>query len=359
MVSKLRGISLLFICMLVLSACSSSSGSSEKEKEEKKGKGSSKEFAVSIVDASFVLLGKDDGVAEEGTEKGILAVNFKLNNKSKESIRLSTRGGMKLYDGDEESNAISDAYNTDVGIEYEGSGDLGAGKTKTVTGFFEVEKDKEYEIGIKAESEDYEKKIEEVILKVNTADYAESFDALQDPANALAAYIDSIYLDKDNSDYEKFVSADKAALQEEAKKVFKEKVKRNFVGKLTDAEVDKLYATYKSTQSQKAEFKTVTSAKANGKAVVLLEFSTVSLRNIYQDLSDYQMEYREKTNRYDEKATKKYLLSKFDKVVNAQEVEEGEDLKILLVEKDGKWNVDSSEDGQERIANIFAAGSKY
>ncbi|MFJ7744866.1 DUF5105 domain-containing protein [Peribacillus sp. NPDC097295] len=356
MVSKLRGISVLFICMLMLSACSNSSGSSEKKSDSKS---KNKDLEVSIEDASFVLLGKDDGVAEEETEKGILAVNFKLNNKAKESIRLSTRDGMKLYDGDEEFNAISDAYNTDVGIEFEGSGDLGAGKTKTVTGFFEVEKDKEYEIGVKAQSEDYDKKIEEVIIKVNTADYAESFDALQDPAKALAAYIDAIYLDKDNSDYEKFVSADKAALQEQAKEVFKEKVKRNFVGKLTDAEVDKLYATYKSAQSQKAEFKTVTSAKANGKAVVLVEFSTVSLRNIYEDLSDYQFEYREKTGKYDEKATKKYLISKFDKVVNAQDVEEGEDLKVLLVEEDGKWSVDSSEDGQERIANIFAAGSKY
>ena len=356
MVSKLRGISVLFICMLLLSACSNSSGSSEKKSNSKS---KNKDLEVSIEDASFVLLGKDDGVAEEGTEKGILAVKFKLSNKSKDGIRLSTRDGFKLYDGDEETNAISDAYNTHVGIKYENSGDLGAGKTKTTTGYFEVEKDKEYEIGIKAASEDYEKKIEEVIIKVNTADYAESFDALQDPAKALAAYIDAIYLDKDNSDYEKLVSADKAVIQEEAKKVFKEKIKRYFVGKLTDEEVDKLYAAYKSAQSQKAEFKTATSAKANGKAVVLIEFSTVSLRNIYEDLSEYQYEYREKTKKYDEKGTKKYLISKFDKIINNQEVEEGEDLKIHMIEEDGKWTVNSSEDGQERLTNIFAAGSKY
>lgn len=357
MVTKFRSISVLFICMLVLSACSSSSGTSEKKEKESAGK--NKDLTVTIEDASFVLLGKDDGVAEEGTEKGTLAVNFKLNNKSKDTIRLSPRDGMKLYDGEEESNAVTDAYNTDVGIEHDSSGDLGAGKTKTVTGFFEVEKDKEYEIGIKPVSEDYDKKIKEITIKLNTADYTESFEALQDPANALAAYIDTIYLDRDNSNYEKLVSTDKAAVQEAAKKVFKEKIKRYFVGKLTDEEVDKLYATYKSAQSQKAEFKTVTSAKANDKAVVLVEFSTVSLRNIYEDLSDYQYEYREKTKNYDEKATKKYLISKFDKIVNAQDVEEDEDLKIHLVQEDGKWNINSSEDGQERLTNIFAAGSKY
>ncbi|MGE7186327.1 DUF5105 domain-containing protein [Peribacillus sp. NPDC006672] len=352
--SKLKGLSLLFVCMLVLSACSSSTGTSAK-------KSKSKDLEVSIKDATFVLLGEDDGVAEgaDETNNGVLAVNFKLMNKSKDTIRLSVRNGMKLYDGDEQSNAISDAYNTDIGLEAYSDSDLGAGKTKTVTGFFEVEKDKEYEIGINAESDDYKKEIEEVIVKLDTSDYAKSFDTLQDPAKALTAYIDTIYLDKDNTDYEKLVSADKAALQEEAKKTFKNKIKSYFSGKLTDGEVDKLYASYKSVQSQKAEFTAITSAMANGKAAVLLEFSNVSLGDIYEDISDYQSEYREKTNSYDKDDTKKYLISKFDKIINSQEVEEGEELKILLVEEDGKWKIDTSKAYGESLVNVFAAGSQY
>ena len=354
MVFKLRGISIVFICMLALSACGSSSSSSEK-----KGNSGNKDLDVAIENASFMLLGKDDGEVEGDTEKGTLAVDFKLSNKSKDAIRLSHRDGIKLYDGEEELNVVSDAYNSDLGIEYDGSAELGAGKTKKITGFFEVEKDKEYEIGINPESEDYDKKIDEVILKINTADYADSFDTLQDPAKALAAYIDTIYLDRDNGDYEKLVSADKTALQEEAKKAFKEEVKSDFVGKLTDADVDKLYAIYKSAESEKAELKTVTAAKGNGKAVVKLEFSTVSLSDMYEDISDYRMEYRDKTNKYDEQSVKKYLISKFGKIVDSQDVEEGEDVEIHMIEEDGKWKVDDSEYQSESIPEIFAAGSKY
>lgn len=359
MVSKLRGISVLFICMLVLSACSSSSGSSEKKSNSKS---KNKDLEVSIEDASFVLVGNGDKEVEgEDADKGILGVKFKLKNKSKEGIQVETTDGMKLYDGDNQENALSrsDYFNGELEIEYDSDGDLGAGKSKTVVNYFKVEKDKEYEIGINANSDDYKREIEEVIVKLDTSDYESSFDTIQDPGKALTAYIDMIYLDRDNNDYEKLVSADKAAIQEKAKKAFKDKVKLHFNPKLSDAEVDKLYANYKSVQAQKAKYTTTTSENVNGRAIVTLDASIVSLDSITSAMYEYESEYRKKTKEYNDNATKKYIMSKFGKIVDEQEINEVEGLKIPLIEEDGKWRVDTSESYGEYIENLFARGSKY
>src|SRR5699024_12820196 len=55
---------------------------------------------------------------------------------------------------------------------------------------------------------------------LNTSEYNDSLESLQDPKKALEAYVETIYFDKDNSDYKKLVSADKKELQDKALKAF-------------------------------------------------------------------------------------------------------------------------------------------
>ena len=190
---------------------------------------------------------------------------------------------------------------------------------KTITVVFEVEKDKEYEIGLKPISDDYEEEIKELTLKLATVDYAESFDTLQDSAKAATAYIDTIYLDKENSDYEKFVTADKAADQDEAKNLFKDKVKNIFEEDLQDEEVVKLYSGYKEILAQKATIEAKTIASGNGKAVVSIEYTSVPLSDLYDKAYKYEREFREKTGSYDSEETDEYVLSKFDTILNSLE----------------------------------------
>lgn len=345
---------LVGLCVLLLSltACNSSEKASSTNAK-------SKAFEANIESATYVILGEDDGVSEN-KNLGQIAVNIKVKNTSKNSINLSNYEGIVLYDGDEQLDPLKNTYNSKLDLEYDHDGKIGSDKVKTITVIFEVEKDKEYNIGLKPISDDYNEEIEELTLKLATADYAESYDKLQDSAKAATAYIDTIYFDKENSDYEKFVTADKAADQEKAKNVFKDRLDNIFEEELPDKEVVKLYSSYKDILAQKAKIGAKTIATDNEKAVVSLDYTSVPLKDIWEKAYKYEEEYRDKTGSYDSEETDQYVLSKFDLILNSYEPKKAtRPLEIVMIQKDGKWQIDSSDNDSEKVDRIFAEGSEY
>lgn len=345
------------MCVLIfaLTACNSN----EKASKESTTTANNKAFEASIEKANYILLGNDDGISED-KNLGQIAVELKVKNTSKNTIRLYSDGIM-LYDGEEQINPIMDAYNSKIDFDYERNSDIGPGKMQTITVVFEVEKDKEYEIGLKPTSDDYNEEIKELTLKLATADYAEGYEQLQDPAKAAIAYIETIYFDKENSDYEKFVTADKAAIQEDAKSLFKEKLNYVFDEELAEEDVDKLYNSYKEVLAQKAKVEATTIANANGKAVVSIEnYTSVPLTDVFDKALKYEREFRDKTGSYDSEETDQYILSKFDAILNSLDTYNGKnELKIVMVQKDGKWELDTSDSYSGYVDSIFAEGSKY
>ncbi|MGM7636810.1 DUF5105 domain-containing protein [Bacillus sp. Hm123] len=352
MKGKLGTFTLMIVIMTVLAACSS-----EGKSEGPSGK--SKVMEASVENASYILAG-EDGEVSESQERGLLLVKFKIKNLSKESIDVSIHRNIKLYDGDEQLEPVIDLYSRDVDLELLSNGDVGAGKEKPLLAAFEVEKDKQYEIGVQPTLKDYSKEAEEVKIKLDTKEYAESYDTLQDPAKALVAYIDTIYLGKENVDYEKYVSADKTALQQEAKSVFKERVESlAYDTTMADADIEKYYNSYKSALNQKATIEATTVANANDQAVVHLEYSTVPLQGLSEAMLNLKKEYND-NNPYDSEKSEQYALSKFDVMVNGIEVKSARDpLKIKMVKKDGKWTVDTSDHYSEYLVEAFADGSVY
>lgn len=349
----------ILLWMLVLLFALTACNSNEKATTESKKSANNKAFEASIEKVNYVLLGNNDGISED-KNLGQIAVELKVKNISKNTIRLHADGIM-LYDGEEQINPITDAYNSKIGFDYERNSDIGPDKMQSIMVVFEVEKDKEYEIGLKPTSDDYNEEIEELTLKLATADYAKGYDQLQDPAKAAIAYIETIYFDKENSDYEKFVTADKAAIQEEAKDLFKEKLKYVFDEDLAEKDVDKLYKSYKEVLAQKAKVEATTIANANGKAVVSIDnYTSVPLTDVFNKALKYEREFRDKTGSYDSEETDQYILSKFDSILNSLDTYNGKsEIKILMVQKDGKWELDTSDSYSNYVEQIFAEGSKY
>ncbi|WP_071393030.1 DUF5105 domain-containing protein [Bacillus tuaregi] len=348
------GVFTLFIAlMMALAACSSTS--------EKTGGGSSNIMDVSIKDASYILAGKDDGVSEDKeTKKGLLAVQLKIKNKSDSEISISSYDDIRMYDGEKQLSPETDVYFSDLDIDYYQNGDIGADKVKDFTVIVNVEKDKKYELGIKPFVKGSEDEAKEIKIELDTKKYAASFDKLNDPGKALTAYIETIYMDKENADYEKYVTADKAALQEEAKKAFKEAIQDGFIDvTVSDEEIDKQYINYKTALAEKAKINAVTVGNAEGKAAVLVEYSTVPLVDLYDYVNEYDEEYYQNTGDYE--GGQEYALSKLDTIISSIEAKESrEKLEILMVEKDGKWTVDLSDDyGKEQLIDTFAAGEEY
>ncbi|WP_100330027.1 DUF5105 domain-containing protein [Bacillus xiapuensis] len=347
--------SLLAIVAVIMTALTACGG----EKEGKASSADSNVMEASIKDASFILTGKDDGVSED-QQKGVLLVDIKVKNKSKSPINLSVHRNIKLYDGDEQLNPVTDLYIRDVDLDMQPSSEIGAGKVKELTAAFEVEKDKKYEIGMQPLLADSAEETEEVKLMLDTKKYRDSYEKLQEPAEALAAYIDTIYLGKENSDYEKLISADKAALAEEAKEVFKDHIERYaFSVDITDADAEKYYQSYRSALNQKAEITPKAIANANDKAVVQLEYAALSMESLSDKLSDLKKEYND-NNEYDSEKSEQYAFSKFDSIINSLEADKArEPLKIKMMKKDGKWTVDTSDYNSEYLVNVFAKGSEY
>ncbi|MFK2826247.1 DUF5105 domain-containing protein [Bacillus sp. B190/17] len=354
MMNKKAGIlALILAAMLVLAACG---GSGAKKASGESGK--SKIAEVTIDKAQYILAG-DDGEAQD-KEAGLLAVKVKVKNASKSSINVSAYNGVYLYDGDEQLNPEQSVYIRGLDLQNEGNGDIGAGKVKAMTFYFNVEKDKKYEIGVTPRLSDPGEKADEILLELDTAKYAKSFDQLQDPAKALMAYIDTIYFGKENSNYEKYVTADKEAIGAEAKSAFKKQLGSSLPENISDTEIEKYYSSYKAALSEKAKIEANTIAHAEGKAVVKLNYSTVSLRDLYEKLYNYQKEYRENTGEYDSEKEKQYAFSKFDAIVKSLEVINSQNgSEIKMVENDGKWTVDHSDSYTDYLVEAFAKGSAY
>lgn len=344
---KLGILSLFLVFMIALAGCSST------------GAGGAK-VEVEVEKASFVLLGDQGQTIDSEAEKNPIAVTLNIKNKSDSTVSVSTYSEIKVYDGDKQLT-IEPVFNTDLGFDSSPSGDIGAGKAKEVTIIFQAEKDKEYEIGVTPFVMGDTKEGKEVSVAFNTSEYTESFDHLDDPAKALTAYIETIYLDKENVDYEKLVAADKQALQDAGVNTFKDTLDDSFYDlEVSKEEAAKQYAIYKTAMAQKAEVKAATIANANGKAKVKLEYSSLPLGNIYDKISDYRQEYLDNTGEYDGKKRDEYALSKLDSIINSLEAKNAQrPLEIEMVEKDGKWTVNADHYNSDEIIDVFAKGRGY
>ncbi|MFJ7976167.1 DUF5105 domain-containing protein [Peribacillus sp. NPDC096379] len=356
---KKKGTILLIVIGLifVLGACS---GTDEKASADKnQGKNKNKQLEASIEEASYIVPDIEYGMPEN-QDQGIIAVKLKIKNLSDSSILLSEYEGVKLYDGDQQINIKPELYNRKIDLNIGTSGNLGAGKAKSFLAIFEVEKDKEYEIGLNPISSNFEEDNDELILKLDTKKYADSYETLQDPAKAFTAYVDQIYYEKENNDYEQFVSADKPAMQEAAKNTFKTEVKELFKKDLTDEEIDKLYISYRDILAEKAVVTSSIAAYANDKAIVAFDITTLPLQELYQEVYEYQKEFRDKTGNYDEKAIDEYVLSKFDIILDSMEMKSSSrKIEVSLMKKNGKWTIDPVNKYGDSLDKIFVKGSVY
>ncbi|KOO40382.1 DUF5105 domain-containing protein [Priestia koreensis] len=361
MIKKVSLVALLGASMLTLAACGDSETSSGSEGGKKKGETASakSEIAdVKIDDVKYILTGNEESVDEESA---LLQVKLKVKNTSKKDISLSSYDGIKLYSGEDQIEPYSDSISSDLEESAPSRGDIRPGRATIVPVLFEVEKGKKYELSVEPTSSDYNQKSKEMTFKVDTKKYEDSYDKLQEPSKALQAYVETVYFDKDNADYEKYVSADKEAVKAEAQKEFNNLIKDTmYKVRPTEADFAKYYNSYKQILAQKGKVEAQTVGNVGDKAIVTLKYTSVPLRlDFINGLNNYQTEYRRNVDAYNSEKAEAYALSKFDTVLESIEPIEARDtLKVLLVKKDGKWTVEKSKYGRN-LSEIFAHGSVY
>lgn len=266
---------------------------------------------------------------------------------------------MQLYDGEDQIDPSSER-NAQLDMGNDSSSSIGADKQKTMSVLFNVEKDKEYKINIAPRSSDPGEEADDITVSLDTSEYNDSLETLQDPGKALEAYVETIYLDKDNSDYDEFVSADKSSLQDDAQKQFAKSLEMSVSGDISDSDIEKYYESFKQVSAEKDEIEAEVEGHANGKAIVVLNYSALAYEDMSDELRKYKDKYREKHDGFDPEKEDEYALSKFDSVLDEIEAKEGSrELEIEMKKnEDGKWTIDDSGmDMSENISRVFAEGA--
>lgn len=356
----MKKIIFLLSTLLILAGLTACGGSDKGGLSETKGK----TIEASIEDARYIFTDQDSGEAiggeEEEAEGGTLLVEMLIKNVSDSSVDVFPDMNMQLYDGDLQMDPISKtsfAY-YELGIEPENNTSIGANKQKTVTVLFDVEKDKEYKINILPHSSDYEAKVEEVNVTLDTSEYNESLKNLIIPEQALTAYIETIYFNKDNNNYEKYVSADKNSLQDDAQKSFKKMLDMTVSKTLSKDEAEKHYASFKQSSAEKNVIETKLKANSGEKAILTVEYEALAYEDINEKMRDYKQDYRD-NNEFDPEKEDEYALNKFDAVLDEINAKEGSrEIEVEMKQSEGKWTIDDSNiKGTKRLNEVFAEGA--
>src|SRR5699024_3522711 len=340
------------ILLVALAACGKSGEKAEADNNNNNAaSGKGEVIEAEVEDASYILAG-DLG---EGEDSGQLLINLNIKNVSDSTIDLFPENNMQLYDGDQQIDPSSEA---NMLLDGDTTSSIGADKQKSMSVVFDVDKDTEYELNIAPRSTDPDAGDTDVNLALDTSEYNDSLEELQNPGKALEAYVETIFLDKDNSDYEKFVSADKSDVQDDALKAFKEKLEMNFSSKLSDSDLEKYYESFKQASAEQDEIEAEVIENVDGKAKVELTYKALSYEDLIDELNEYKIKHREKHGLDTEKEDE-YALKKFDSAIDKIDAKEGSDnLDIQMEETEGKWSVDDSDwDMTENIIRVFAEGA--
>src|SRR5699024_9603512 len=347
---------LLICCSLFLIALTACGKSGD---EDTASSTKSKTIEASIEDASYILSGKNDGESiDEDAEGGLLKIDMQIKNVSDSSVDVYPDMHMQLYDGDNQIDP-SKASNPSFGLSVDTNNTIGADKQKTVSVVFDVEKDKEYEINIDPMPQDVEQETEEVKVPLDTSEYSDSLEALQDPGKALTAYVETIYFDKDTTDYDTYVSADKNGIQEDAIDQFSENLESSLnYTDMSDKDAEKYYESFKEAAAEKNEIETEVLTHINDKALVKLKYTALSNEDITKGLRDYKEKYAKKNSDYNPEKGEEYALSKFDSIIDKMESKKGKrELEVYMKQEDGKWMIDDSEyEMSNRLMTVFAEG---
>ncbi|MDT1959451.1 DUF5105 domain-containing protein [Carnobacterium divergens] len=349
MKKKMLLLSVLLIT-LVVAGCG---GNTKNSKSDDKPIAKSKVAEVQIEKGEYVVPFSEDG---EGGSDTYIALQVKVKNKSKEQMYI-TADNFALYEKgeDEKINPITD-YKSGFKTSEEG-GKLSADKSLKLTILFNVKKDKEYSLNFATNSFDEDNK-KDVELAVDQTQYKDSLKKLDEPKKALDAYMDVVFLNKENENYDNLVSTNSEEAIAEFKKAFN-KVTKDYVVynyKPTDDELTTLFKNYQETEAKRATIETKLLGNTGEKALVEVKFKGLSNDSIIDIIREYKEEYNDENDTYDSEKSEQYALTKYPEILEKSELgEPRNDIKVLLTKKDGKWDISMKSNVDASNENLLRA----
>lgn len=341
----------VFISIFMLAACGGG--------EKKESAGKSKLIEATIEDASFILSTKD-GEYDPESNHATVKIDVNIKNKTKDSIDIMPQTDIYLYDGDDQIDADT-TFDSSLDMSYTTNTSIGAEKKKTFSVIFNVERDKEYELNIEPRMFDIEQVAEPVTLKVDMSDYNASYENLNEPVEAMQAYIETIYLDEAHENLNELMNIDEDELMKEARKGFVRFLKDATNVDVSKKEHAKYYNVFKKAWENQGEFDVKLKGNSGEKALVEITYAGISSMNVSEGYSEERRQFLEKAQTFNPEEADEYALSKLDSIIIQSKVVEGRHpIEIYLVKKDEKWSFENKYgDSAQDLNKIFAEGSIY
>lgn len=345
---------LLFLgfILLTIAACgkeSDDSNASDTAKAEGEEEGSYIE--ASINNAYYTI---EKHVEEtDDPDKNLLIIELLIRNTYDEEVRIANSQDVRLLDGDEEIEPILGVHH-DLASEREI--EIGVDKEKEHVVAFPVEDNKTYEISFYPKVElDAENP---VLIPLDTGKYTDSLKEVHEPARALTAYVEEVYFDIENPEFDELVGENKDKLQHEAEETFYKALDRSSIHGFPKENVPEVYALFKTLLAEEGNIEPTIQENQAGEAVIDFSYKTLSLEKMRELISAYESEYHDKHSGFDPVEANKYAVSKIEGIIKQLETISGS-YKIQMIEKDGKWILDPADYKSSGLVDIFVEGTEY
>lgn len=321
-------------------------GAGEKDESQEKGQeaASNGDTAITIEDGTYIV--PEDKTISEGT--GFLALNIKIQNKSKDSLNLSSTD-VSLYDEEDNKIVNENVYSyDDTTFKNFSSDTISGGKSANGYLVYQVDKDKKYELHYTSSSAGEEK--EEITLNVDAKKYKDQSSTVTD---LTAAYVDQVFLNKTADKKTANLSNDLAAEHETFTKEFATVLGDSFNHyEPSEAELMTAVEAFETANANKAKVTYIIKNYFPNSATVLVKAETLHLEDL--DSKGIIEEFVEKNkgtyNDYDKvyNDAEKYLLenmpSRYDAIeVSTNDRGNSDGYAVQLTKEDDKWTIDTSD----------------
>lgn len=295
------------------------------------------EAEVNIEKVTFI-----NPIGAENEDSEYVSIEVKVKNISKE----------KMYVYDESFylvEANDDEKITPVRLDYENgietlSTDLSSDKSATGVIIFEVNPNTKYQLVFSSKNSN------DIEMKLDLSKYQSSKEQLDKPTEALQAYIDVVFLQTDNPDYEKLVGNDSKTDIEMIKKEYTKQLKdMTYRYRATDEEIDKSFKSFIDKQSKVVELDLKQVGNVGSRARVEVNFKGISNTSVSDKARDAGDTYTEEHDDYDSEKEEQFVISKLPEIYSKADIgEPRRDILVDLKKKDDKWIIDyKSEDSYQ------------
>ncbi|MBO1580520.1 DUF5105 domain-containing protein [Bacillus sp. XF8] len=329
----------------ILSGCNSKKTESKSEAPKVSEVGDTsklEDVEMTLESAEFIL---PDQYAKPENDH-VLKVEVTVKNKGDKSLNIASND-FALYHDDQKMKPYFGAD------DYFNAGELDKGKSITGNIFFDVTDGEKYELVYKKFVADSKKnKEEKITYKIDGEKLAEKAKDLQKPAEALNAYINAAFYDKDVDKLKTLTGEDSTQFSTDFEKAFKQTMESEIGKQVNDDLLKSLLGKIKLAIQKNVKYETNVLSNKNGKAKVEIKAKPIDISALESKMESEMMNYASTNpNATDEQILNQVFViyEKLLQEVTASSIEEKVEVEM---EKHGKnqWKLNpTSTEGMDRV----------